>query len=214
MAARLGHADEPGKTEEPRKPVSDRLLELIAQRIDELEEERQRLIKAQAELEEEAGGDLGSLDEELETLEALWPHYTFEKRRSLINFVVKEVILDTVSTHWMKVQVLWLHEAWGREEMYYWRDQGGSKRWTEEEIALMHKHYATMPKHQLMALLPERSWRSVLWYGRQVLGIPRTNPRKLAKEFDENTSHSDLEFMRNKGIPQYTRCTNWESLFR
>lgn len=114
----------------------------------------------------------------------------------------------------MRVQVLWLHEQWGREEMYYWRDQGKSKKWTQDEIALMHIHYATMPKQQLMALLPERTWQSILWYGKQVLGIPRTNPTKLAKEFDIGTSFSDLEIMRNKGIPQYARYTNWESLCR
>jgi hypothetical protein len=195
-----------------KKEIKHRLKELIIEQIGTLERERQKLIQAKIDLDEQADSDLGSLDEELLNLEALWPTKTFEKRRSLLNFLVREVIVDIISTHWIRVQVLWLHEAWGREEMYFWREMGRRKRWTDEEIRIIRTHYANMPKYELMALLPDRSWLSVLWYGGKLLKIPRDNPRKFAKEFDDDTSYSDLEFMRNKGIPLYTRHTNWESL--
>ena len=210
LTARLGQRDMAKERKETHKPLSTRAQELILDQIDILEVERQKLLKASTGLEEEAEGDLGSLDKELEILEALWPEYTFEKRRSLINFAVKEVIIDVVSTHWLRIQVSWLHSEWGREEMYYWREEGRSKKWTEEEIALLREHYATMPKEQLMPLLPDRSWRSILWCGRQMLKIARSNPRKLAPEFAITTSYSDLEFMRSMGIPLTSRYTNWE----
>lgn len=34
-------------------------------------------------------------------------------------------------------------------------------RWTEEEAAIVEKHYETMPKEQLMELLPERTWAQI-----------------------------------------------------
>jgi len=194
------------------KVLSQRAQELILEQIDDLEEERQKLIAAKAELEEEIEGELGSLDEELAMLEASWSEHSFEKRRSLLNFLLKEVIVDSISTHWIRVEVLWLKEEWGREALHYWREQGGSKRWPEGDIAIMHEHYATMPKEQLMALLPERTWKSILWYGKQVLRIPRSNPRKFVKEFEMTASYSDLAFMRDRGMPLTARYTNWERL--
>ena len=82
-----------------------RARQLILDQIGILEEERVKLIQAQATLTEQAEGDLGTLDEELEKLQALWPKYTFEKRRSLMNFIIKEVVIEAVSTHWMRVEV-------------------------------------------------------------------------------------------------------------
>ncbi len=97
--------------------------------------------------------------------------------------------------------------------MYYSRGMGGSKRWTEAKKTLIRQHYAIMPKLELMALLPDRSWQSVCWYGKQVLGIQRYNPRKLDKEFAETTSYSDLVFMQEMGIPFSVKYTNWERLY-
>jgi hypothetical protein len=104
LTARLGQRDE--ETSEEKKKPSPRVAELIFEQIDLLENEHVTLIQTIAELEEEAEKDFGSLDEELEELEALWPEYTFEKRRTLINFIIREVVIDSMSTHWLKIQVL------------------------------------------------------------------------------------------------------------
>jgi len=157
------------------------------------------------------------VDKELEKLEERWLGSTFEKRRSLINFVIKEVVVETVSTHWMRAEVLWLHEEWGREEMYWYRTKGRTVQWTEEEIALVRQHYATMDRLQLMALLPQRGWQAIRSLGIK-LEIPRTQIRSTK---DEETlkgllgvmaSYSDLEFLRSRGIPFGVQRTNWERL--
>ena len=153
------------ETDAAKKEIKERRKQLIIEQIDRLELERRKLIKTKSTLSEEAESDLDTLDRELEKLEALWPKYTFEKRRSLINFVVKEVVIDTVSTHWVRVQVLWLHEAWGREEMYWYRTKGRNVQWTEQEIAIVREHYAAMPRLQLMALLPHRGWHAIRGLG-------------------------------------------------
>ena len=126
-------------------------------------------------------------------------------------------MIDVVSTHWVKVQVFWLHEEWGREEMFYYRRRGKNTDWTAEEIALVKAHYATMPRLQLMALLPHRGWQAIRGLGIK-LQIPRTQIRSTK---DEETmkgllgvlaSYSDLEFMQSLRIPFHAQRTNWERL--
>src|SRR5260370_22323260 len=213
LAAKLGQKDENALKEDMQmKKPSSRVSELILERIDVLEEERQRLIQTVENLQEEATKDFGSLDEELEELEALWPHYTFEKRRTLMNFVIKEVVIDSMSTHWLKIQVLWLHEEWGREAMFFFRKKGKWKTWSKEEDAIIRANYASMSGVQLMALLPDRSWQSIRTRGKDTLGITRQTGRpkpgeEAVPDWATHYSHSDLMFMREQGIVGKTQCT-------
>jgi hypothetical protein len=220
LTARLGQRDEETsgeknqeKSEEKKKP-SPRVAELIFEQIDLLENERVTLIQTLAELEEEAEKDFGSLDEELEELKALWPEYTFEKRRTLINFIIREVVIDSMSTHWLKIQVLWLHEEWGREEMFYHRKKGKRKAWTTEEEEIIKEHYASMPGPKLMALLPDRTWQSIRTRGKMTLGIKRktgrpTNNDDAVPDWATHCSYSDLVFMKEQNLEGTMQYTEW-----
>ena len=202
--------------DEEKVRLKQRRKQLIVEQIDLLELERHRLLQAKGELEKEAESDLGSLDDQLRKLEKQWPHLTFEKRRSLLNFILKEVVIDTVATHWLRIQVLWLHEEWGREELFYYRRRGKNTDWTGEEIALVKAHYATMPKFQLMALLPHRGWQAIrslgnrLKIGRMPGHVPSSE--KPMQGLDIFASYSDIEFMQSHGIPPDAQSTNWERL--
>ncbi len=169
-------------------------------------------MKTKSEVEKESESILGSLDEEIKKLAASWPDYSFEKRRSLINFLIKEVIIETMSTHWMRVEVLWLHEEWGREEMYYVRSVGHKYLWTEEEDAIVKQHYATTPRCELMALLPVRGWNGIVEHSR-MLGLSRRNMSGDRFVGAKRFSYSDHEYMRSKGWHYNTRCTKWEKLY-
>src|SRR5258708_29131664 len=200
--------------------VDERKQELIERQVDLLENERVKLLRAKEPLEEEADGDIGTLEEELIKLKAGWPNYRFKKRRSLINFAIQEVIIDVMSTHWMRVEVLWLHEEWGREEMYYRRDIGGARRWSQEEISIMLEHYVTMPRLQLMELLPDRGWDAIVAYASEKglhrpRGFPKGQPMSMRKAVrgDSRDSYSDLQFLQKKNIPDYTTDTNCRSMF-
>jgi hypothetical protein len=191
-----------------------RRKELITEQIDILETERRTLIQAKADLEKEVEKDVGSLDEELEELDTLWPKYTFGRRRTLINFIIKEVVIDSMSTHWLKIQVLWLHEEWGREEIFYHRRRGKCKEWTDEEKEILAEHYLSLPASQLMALLPDRTWRGIRSYGAM---ITQTKRRALYNREDvnpsaKNYSHSDLTFMREHNVDEGIPHTNWVTL--
>ncbi|HEX4714092.1 MAG TPA: hypothetical protein VH164_04100, partial [Ktedonobacteraceae bacterium] len=54
--------------------------------------------------------------------------------------------------------VLWLHEEWGREEIFYHRRVGSRKKWTDEEKKIITDHYISMSRTELMVLLPDKTW--------------------------------------------------------
>jgi hypothetical protein len=141
-----------------------------------------------------------------------WHDYSFEKRRSLVNFLIREVVIETMSTHWMRVEVAWLHEQWGREEMYYVRGVGYKHLWTEEEDTLLQEHYATLSRRQLMALLPDRGWLAIREHSR-LLGLSGQETPEDKVIGARRFSYSDIEFMRSKGWHYNTRCTRWERLY-
>ena len=196
--------------DEAKKEVKERRKHLIETEIKTLEIERMNLLRAKEELEDEADSDIGTLEEELTKLKMGWINYHFKKRRSLINFAVQEVIIDVMSTHWMRVEVLWLYQDWGREAMYYCRKHGVMKKWSDEEKAILSEHYATTPKVQLMAALPNRAWGSIQQQATSVQGLSRS-----AGETDKgkkSSSYADLMFVQRENIPEDSTHANWKVL--
>jgi hypothetical protein len=200
------------ENDKTKKEIKERRKKLIEQEIETLEIERKKLIQAKEILEEEAEEEIGTLEEELIKLKRGWSGYSFKRRRSLTNFAIQEVIIDVMSTHWIRIEVLWLHQEWGREEMFYHRQIGMRKDWSDEERAIVKEHYATMPKFQLMALLPNRGWEAICYYAhRNGLSRSRGRAKKGTVEYTSTSeSYLDLEFMRRENIPQNTTYTNWK----
>jgi hypothetical protein len=201
--------------------IDQRLQELILEQMKTLERDRILLLKDKQRLEEETANDIGSLEEELKDLESQWIEYNFEKRRSLIKFVVREVVVDVLSTHWVRVRVTWLHEGWGTEELHYSRQRGKQGDWTVEEDEIIRAYWATATKAQLMTLLPDRAWRSIQMRGwlagtkRKVGTRPaeeRTvivgNGEKIIVE-GRDLSYSDIVFLHSMNVPLSSQRIEW-----
>ncbi len=205
----LGKVDEVVKSrknlsESEIEEMKEHLQAVILGRIASLELDRKKLIKDKEMLEKESQADIGSLEEELADLENLWSEYPFKKRQAYVNFLIKGVVVDVVSNHWMSIQVSWLHEMWGVEEIYYYRRRGGHSDWTQEEDEIIRQYYPCMPKMELMALLPLRVWaaiikRAVVLEVSRSMSIARTTREKIG--FHPQFSHSDVVFMREMNIP-------------
>jgi len=182
---------------------------LLADEIETLAKERQRLVAAKATLQEEIEDDIGSLDEELINLKEGWAEYSFKKRRSLLNFAILSVTINKVSTHWIEIQVHWLNEAWGVERMYFKRKYGALKDWTNEEEEILLQHYATMPTIELLRLVPDRS----LWSIRSFVKANPHIPRRLKQVngcINPNVSYNDMQFTQTAQIGVNESYTNWE----
>jgi hypothetical protein len=196
---------------------SPRMQELYEEQIVELENERQALLEARENLLAESDITLRSLEEELSDLEANWPGYPTDRKIALINFLVKEVVVDVMSPHWTRVQVLWLHSDWGREEMYVFGQRRGAVAWTAEEDAILKEHYPATRKGELLKLLPRRNWFSInkrstsfgLSRGGGAAGI------KLAGgDQDIANCFLDREFLGEKGIPVTCSRTKWTPVYQ
>ena len=187
-----------------KKEVQEHMEELILNQIATLESDRKQLIKDRGRLEQEKASDIGSLEDELADLENLWKEYPFRKRQSYINFLVKGVVVDVISTHWIGVQVSWLHEIWGVEEMYYYRQRGSHSAWTPEEDEIIRQHYPSTPRIELMTLLPYRVWDAIIKRAK-TLDVARS--RSIARTtrgqvgIHPHLSYSDIEFMKEMNIP-------------
>lgn len=189
-------------TQDPAR--QEHLQMLILDQVNVLEDARQGLLVDLAIQKQAQEDDIGSLDEELADLEELWSKFNFRKRQSYINFLIKDVVIDVVSTHWISIQVSWLHDVWGIEEMYHYRERGSHNKWTDEEDAIIRQHYPTMPKLELMELLPLRVWDAIIKRAK-TLGVSR--PLALARAmrskvgYHPHLSHADITLMQELNIP-------------
>ena len=99
-----------------------------------------------------------------------------------------------------------------QHEMYYVRGVGYKRVWTEEEDAIVQEHYATLPRKELMALLPDRGWLAIVGHCR-LLELSRQDMAEDKIVGAKRFSYTDLEFMRSKGWHYNTRCTTWGRLY-
>src|SRR2546421_12962970 len=117
-----------------------------------------------------------------------------------------------MSTHWIRVQVVWLHEGWGCEQMFYQRQKGKNSAWSEEEKEIVRACYPTAPKWDVMRLLPDRGWCGITQRAK-LLGIEGRKrgsialaEREKAKGClmplpgDKVSSYSDLVFLAEFAI--------------
>lgn len=192
-----------GKTDNPN--VHDVLLKSI----EDLDREKKKLLQAKTELETENAMTLRNLQEELSDLQEYWDDYPVSKRIALINFLVQKVMLDIESSHWLRVEVHWLHEEWGIEQMYYSRIKGVFPNWNEKEEALLREYYPEHLRMEVMKQLSNRSWEAIRTRAftlkiERLIHWERYGYQKM--------TYDDIQFMQEHGIEETARSTNWEYL--
>lgn len=142
---------------------------------------------------------------ELENLATVWDKKPGKEKKEFVNLLVTKVELSTVATHWIKCTVYWMHPAWPVETLYIYKRRGGINAWTAEEHELVKLHYPDKPKHELLALLPDKSWSAIEMqaYKLQVKRKQRPNPLNI----DGYTTWSDYLFCQQLGIKWETKET-------
>lgn len=199
------------------RATSERMQELLEAQVVELENERQDLLEAREKLTVEGELTLRSLEEELKDLENHWSTYANDKKITLVNFLIKEVVVDVVTPHWIKIQVLWMHTDWGREEMYAFGPRRGSAPWTEEEIAILKQHYPTTQKVDLLRLLPNRNWQSInrrAMLNKISRGGGGAGIKLAGGDADISNCYIDREFLKQKGINLTCTHTEWNTAYQ
>jgi uncharacterized protein (UPF0147 family) len=141
-------------------------------------------------------GTLLSYHELLEKLsheEAL--ERVFEDMQLLSQATTKAVTLDGLSPHFLLLTIEWRTPIWGTDKALLWRPRGRAPFWTQADEDIVAQHYASIPQGELMRLLPQRSWQSVITKA-QALGISRkVRTERLTK--DNTLSYEDIQVMKH-----------------
>lgn len=191
---------------------NENVRNVLLDQIEILDAERKKLLAIKAGMEAENALSLRNLDEELKDLEQYWDdEYPMQKRVALINFLVQKVVVDIMSMHWLRVQIHWLHEEWGVEQLFFCRDTSGTRIWKPEEDGIIRANYSMLARLELLKLLPERSWEAIRHRASQ-LHIVRVGAWE--KIGNQKMCYEDIVFMQQEGIVDGLKRTKWVSLSR
>lgn len=195
--------------EEIGKTANANVRDILRTRIEALDAEHKKLLVVKAEMEAENALSLRSLDEELQDLEEYWDEYPIQKRIALLNFLVQKVVIDIMSMHWLRIQIHWLHEEWGVEQLYFCRYSYGTRKWTPKDDEILRAHYPESPRLEVLKQLPERSWEAIRHRGYQLKIVRQIEYEKLG---NQKMTYTDIVFMEKEGITEDVKLTKWERL--
>lgn len=147
----------------------------FARQLSKLRKDEEELLKKQQDQSSRfpTKKDAEDYADTLNRLPDTWEQLSPEKKRKVVELLVEEVRIKTLSPHWLGIQIAW-KGFYGRVDLgYIWRGIGkhGSP-WSEEELAQLRPLYATASRNTLLETFPHRPWSSIKLAG-QSLGIPR-----------------------------------------
>ncbi|HLZ56806.1 MAG TPA: recombinase family protein [Ktedonosporobacter sp.] len=176
---------------------------------EEIEKQIARLIGRKAATEEEQAElqrllkeePLGSVEEELRNLRALWGAKSFGLKKNLLEQVICVILLDPMSPRFYRLRIEWRYKEWGIDECYL--DRGDSaKRWKPEEDELLGEVYADVEntREAILALLPTRSWNAIRLRANATLRLHRgqKDSKRDTPAFD--LCHNDLLFLEENRL--------------
>jgi hypothetical protein len=171
------------------KEIEDRIQNYINMRA---EAEREL-----AQLKENSTETLGTIEEELAVLQELWPLKPLDFRRALLTLLIRRVCLDYLAPHLYSLSIEWNWPSWGTEQALFMRHVGGSKDWSEEEIAILERLYPSASQEEIMQALPRRTWGSIVGEASQ-RGIKRAG--KPAQPYGKWLSFEDFAYLKAHGL--------------
>ena len=113
------------------------------------------------------------------------------------NFVDK-VEITILSPRFYKLTVYWLDPMWGIEEAVCIRKHHTSRAWTTAEDEILIRHYANMPREELLKRLPNRTWNTIIYRAMQ-LPVSRTL-REYASDCAKRICWNDLQLIQAYGL--------------
>jgi len=75
------------------------------------------------------------------------------------------------------------------------------ERWYKKEYAILKMHYSTMPRKELMQLLPGRTWRAIGHIANEKLRLNRSHDIPKSEE-EKAALHTKMSIGRGKRIVQ------------
>jgi hypothetical protein len=140
---------------------------------------------------------------ELDILIQQWGEKNIQDKRDFVNLFVEVAVLEFLTPHWVRLTIIWSISEWNSDILYIYRTRGACARWTDAERAILREHYATDDKIDILQLLPNRSWESIIHESTQ-MKIVRPRPTKNERcPVPTGVTWQDYQF---------TQSMDWEPL--
>ncbi|HEX6779448.1 MAG TPA: hypothetical protein VF099_14655, partial [Ktedonobacterales bacterium] len=128
----------------------------------------------------------------------------------MVYLFIKSVTLEILSPTYFSLEIEWHDPGWGIDRGVCHRGTYASPYWTEEEVAILIKHYATASRKELTELLPRRNFISIRCYlADNGIKIPRK--RRKEEGIPYFVCLEDWNVMQQYGITEDKRAT-WRSV--
>jgi DNA invertase Pin-like site-specific DNA recombinase len=151
---------EAGKLKEAGLETS-KYLEALRAKYDRLSSQAEQLEAEKAEL-KQTNNSLGTLEDELENLQEMWPDISIGLKKQLISEVIQNIFITPLSPMFVAASIVWAYDNWSAKT-YLIRRPCSVKEWTPEEEAILKQMYPDQgtSKTQILEALPYRSWAAI-----------------------------------------------------
>jgi Resolvase, N terminal domain/Recombinase len=180
-------------SDEDLRETYDKKARLLKRRaeLERIIDQRARLAKKQEQAKED-----------IEVAHQKWHKWTLEKKRSFIGMVTESITLEKIANGWLRLTIVWSPvmgfiksvdtSVRAVDVAYIWRRAGDA--WSEEEEEIIRTHYPTATRYELLHLLPDRTWTSIMTKAR-LMEIARPHPKHENLNIPEDMSATDTQIL-------------------
>lgn len=183
-------------------------FEYLLKKMKKLEDAKNDLLRKRAEAQKSQGLDTArkyaTFQIELREIVETWDEKEFETKIDFINLFVTKAILTLPASHFVQLDIFWLHPLWSTDTLYIYRKYGASPNWTDPELEILRQHYPRCQREELLAMLPFKTWNSI-----KKEAIDKGIRREIAtaSHIPDSLSWSDWTFMEEHGISPEILCS-------
>lgn len=142
-----------------------------------------------------------------------WERYPFEDRQALVALLVRQVYLEPLSHHFMRLTIVW--KEFPSDTAIIWRRHANSMGWEEEEDQTLRDMYPTKAPQEILHALRRRTWASI---NSRAAELRITRHVKIGGIVRKDLSIEDVEIAEKYGISMdmlgKSLFAKWVFLFR
>ena len=128
-----------------------------------------------------------------------WSEFTFERKQRFIRLSTQSITLSEVSTHFLKLEIVWTGPYARTDTGYIWRRRPRGWSYTEEDNAILHALYPSADRATILDRLPHRNWSGIQVQARE-LGLSRDRSCRNSSSLHTDLSRDDHVICEMLGV--------------
>ena len=128
-----------------------------------------------------------------------WDALTFQKKQRFIRLSTESITLSEVSTHFLKLEIVWTGPYARTDTGYIWRRRPRGWSYTEEDNAILRALYPVADRATILDRLPHRNWSGIQVQARE-LGLLRGHSCENGSSLHMDLSRDDNVILTMLGV--------------